>query len=113
MSILLSKIANKLLAAHNAADTEAYVACFAPAAQVLDDGQTHQGHAEIAAWFISTAKQYATLLTPLAYHEDASGATLTASVAGNYPGSPLNFDYAMAFEGELIARLTITLSNEQ
>ena len=87
-------------------DTEAYFALFAPDALVEDEGVEHHGMAAIRAWRTEV---------PLVSYEitdvepTPAGATVTATITGDFPGSPfagLKFHFEH-IEGDAIHRLRI------
>ncbi|WP_180901126.1 nuclear transport factor 2 family protein [Martelella soudanensis] len=93
--------------AADAGDTDAIKQCFAEDATVRDEGKTHTGRAAIAAWKARTASEYQYTSTPVAARTDSGRHVVTAHVAGNFPGSPVDLDYAFTLENDLIRTLEI------
>lgn len=93
--------------AANAAHAAQASLFFALDATVADEDRTHTGTAEIAAWIAEVTEKYACTATPTAVR-DANGDTIvTATVAGNFPGSPIELDYVFRIAGDRIAHLEI------
>lgn len=85
------------------------LACFAPDATVVDSGENREmvGHEAIGEWLSGTVAEY-NLSTELLRSVEVDGETVvTASVSGNFPGSPIEFDYHFVVEGGKIQRLVI------
>jgi hypothetical protein len=80
---------------------------FALDATVADEGRTHTGTAAIAAWIAGVAETYACTATPTAMREDDGRTVVTATVAGNFPGSPIELDYTFRLSGDRIVHLEI------
>ena len=80
----------------NAGETETLSACFAPNAIVRDEGRTYEGLAAITAWKVETKKYHHTV-TPLEVAQQHGKTVLTATLTGDFPGSPLtlNFDFVL------------------
>jgi hypothetical protein len=91
----------------NARDAEALAAAFSPAGRVRDEGATHVGRAAIAGWASAASARYRMQTTPLASSEEAGVVTVSASVAGDFPGSPIVLNYRFALAPEGIATLEI------
>jgi ketosteroid isomerase-like protein len=107
MPTTLPKTIAAYFAATNARDTAAVVACFAPDAVVVDERREMRGRAAIRAWRERTFGQYR-------YTSDVIDATaagerivVTARVAGDFPGSPVDLHFAFALAGDQIAALEI------
>lgn len=80
-------------AAANAHDMDAVLRCFAAEAVVHDEGQEIRGAAAIRAWKDRTDQKYSPTATPTALAEAQGRSVVTASVSGNFPGSPLPLRY--------------------
>ena len=93
--------------AANAAQAAVASLHFALDATVADEGRTHTGTAEIAAWIADVTEKYACTATPTAVREDSGQTVVTASVAGNFPGSPIELDYVFRVSGARITNLEI------
>jgi hypothetical protein len=91
-----------------ARDPATLARAFAPGALVQDEGQTHHGPAEIAAWWAAAKAKYKHSATPLDLTEAEGKTVVRASVSGDFPGSPLVLRFAFGLEGGLIRALRIT-----
>ena len=101
----LPKVVAALVAAQNSFDSVAYANCFTETAVVFDEGKTHQGRQEIAAWIAKANKEYQATMHPLEYSKTEQ--TLKTSVSGTFPGSPIIMTYHYEFDEELIQSLKI------
>lgn len=99
------------IAAYFAADRQnpdAVVRCFTAQAVVRDEGQTHTGLDAIRAWKAGASKQYSYTTSPFALEREEGDQVVRATVAGNFPGSPVDLRYRFRLERGLIASLEIT-----
>jgi hypothetical protein len=94
VTLTLSQSLNRYFAAQNAHDAEGMVSCFAPDAQVRDEGRDYSGRDEILQWKKDTIAKYGISIEPLSQTEDGDTTTIVARVAGNFPGSPADLSYA-------------------
>ena len=108
MTLTLSPNLNRYFAAQNAHDAEAMVACFAPDAEVRDEGRDYVGRDQILQWKKDTIAKYGISIEPLSLTEDGDTTRVVARVAGNFPGSPadLTYDFGLHDDG-LIRTLRI------
>ena len=108
MTLTLSKNLDRYFAAQNAHDAEGMVTCFAPDAQVHDEGRDYTGRGEILEWKKDTIAKYGISIEPLSLTEEGNTASVVARVAGNFPGSTANltYDFKLGDEG-LIEALRI------
>lgn len=90
-------------------DGEAIVACFSENAVVKDEGQTYTGLDAIKQWKMSSSTKYTYTVEPQALNESEERTIVTGLVAGNFPGSPVNLQYAFKLDGDKITALEITL----
>ena len=81
---------------------------FAPEAKVEDEGETHQGPAEIAAWWAAAKAKYNHSAAPLDLTEAEGQTIVRAKVSGDFPGSPLVLRFNFGLDGGLIQNLRIT-----
>lgn len=95
--------------ATNAHDTNALVACFDADATVFDEGeeQTFQGIEAIREWAETLNKQYQLSVEVLGMEEAGNRTLVTASVSGDFEGSPLQFKYYFTLKGDKISKLEI------
>jgi hypothetical protein len=99
------------IAAYFAADRqspEAVARCFTSQAVVKDEGHTHTGLDAIKAWKASASKLYTYTTSPFALEREEGSQVVRATVAGNFPGSPVDLRYRFRLERGLIASLEIT-----
>lgn len=90
-------------------DSEAIVACFSDEAVVKDEGQTYTGLDAIKQWKMSSSTKYTYTVEPQALNESEEQTIVTGLVSGNFPGSPVNLQYAFTLDGDKITSLEITL----
>lgn len=100
------------VAAYFAADRnngDAVAQCFTENAVVIDERQTHAGRDAIRRWKEEATTKFSYTADPFAVSEEDGQTVVTAHVAGNFPGSPVDLRYAFVLEDGKIARLEITL----
>lgn len=107
MSLVVPSPIATYFSASNAHDPDAAVACFAPAAQVVDEGETHVGPAAIRAWLVKVYAKYAVTATVTSVTPKGDGHRVAAQVAGNFPGSPATLHYDFSLVDGAITRLSI------
>jgi hypothetical protein len=105
MTDVLPPMVAAFVAAKNARDVDAQLACFAPAAVVLDEGHVYHGHDEIRGWIEAANARYSLRVRPLGYAGQGENGVLDAAVSGDFPGSPLTFRYRMRFGDDKIVSL--------
>lgn len=95
--------------AANAGDAAAAAACFAAEAVVHDEGRSHRGQPAIQQWVHETTRHYRPQVAPLqARAADREGRwEVTARVTGNFPGSPVDLDFAFTLGADRITALEI------
>jgi len=81
--------------------------CFAQDAVVVDEGRTYRGHDAIQAWQREAQKTFQYTVEPLRASRDGDRLTVTASVVGNFPGSPVQLDHVFGLAGDEIRSLEI------
>jgi hypothetical protein len=91
----------------NVGDTAALSACFAPHAIVRDEGRIYEGLAAITAWKAETKQQYHHTITPLAVTPQQGKTVLTATLTGDFPGSPITVHFDFVLEAGKILALEI------
>lgn len=96
------------VAAKNAHDAQAFIACFAADAVVRDEQQAHTGRRAIQAWFEEASRKYRTQMSATGVEERGGKTVLTADVSGDFPGSPFPFQYHLTLKAGRIAALEIT-----
>lgn len=98
------------IAAYFAADARgaaAVAACFLAHAVVKDEGRVHQGLAAIRAWKAAASTSFRYTVAPCAVESRDGVHTVTARVAGDFPGSPVDLRYRFGLECGLVASLEI------
>lgn len=88
-------------------DAAAVAACFTDDAIVKDEGRTHSGKAQIAAWKTGTATKYSYTSTPVAIDERGDETIVTCHLAGDFPGGEVDLRHFFVVEGDRIAYLEI------
>ena len=104
MKTKLSPLLAAFVAAQNAHDSAAFIACFSNDAVVHDEGHSHKGAPAIKAWFEEVSRKYRTLLevTGIATHDAET--ILTGNISGNFEGSPFPLRYQMTIsDGKITA----------
>jgi len=94
----------KPVAAYFAAEID----CFAEDAVVHDEGGTHRGRAAIRQWREETAGKYNFTSEPLALERAGEKWVVRSRVTGNFPGSPVELDYAFRLADDQIVELNIS-----
>jgi SnoaL-like domain len=88
--------------AMNDRDSSAVVACFANGAVVYDEGQEMRGLVLIKEWSERGFEKYRCTIDPTDLREADDKTVLTATIKGNFPGSPVSLDFNFALDGEKI-----------
>ena len=102
----------KPIAAYFAADQKdgnAVARCFTENAVVTDERRTHVGRDAILRWKVEASAKFSYTTDPFAVSQENGTTVVTAHVAGDFPGSPVDLRYTFVLEGDQIARLEITL----
>ena len=81
--------------------------CFTADGVVLDEGRTHTGRPAIEAWKADASTRYTYTARPRALERDGRRHVVTAHVAGDFPGSPVDLRYIFELERGRIASLEI------
>ena len=80
---------------------------FAADAQVHDEGRTHAGHEAIKAWKAAGKAKTQYFAEPLTETEVDGCTLVSASVTGNFPGSPVILNYRFTLANDRIVDLDI------
>ena len=88
-------------------DAQSVIRCFTQDATVLDEGRTHSGLAAIEAWKTDSTAKYTYTAKPYTLENQGRTYIVTAQVAGNFPGSPVDLRYTFTLERGKIATLEI------
>jgi ketosteroid isomerase-like protein len=95
------------LDAHARHDIEAELSLFSPDIVVVDDGNTHQGLAQVRRWLDRASSEYQYTATVLDAGADGTDTVVTARLEGDFPGSTVDLRYRFTVDGQRIAALTI------
>jgi ketosteroid isomerase-like protein len=107
MSISLPLPISTYFAASNTGDAKSLAGCFTDNATVKDEGQVHRGRDEIEAWQREAKQKFTFTVEPLGCDEVNDQVTVSANVAGNFPGSPARLDHVFRLAGDKIQSLEI------
>ena len=107
MSIALPKPIAAYFAATNTHNIDAMLVPFAEGATVKDEGQERGGLAAIRDWMEETIRKYGFTVAVVGAADDEGKTVVTATVSGNFPGSPAQLRYLFTLGGEKISRLEI------
>ncbi len=81
--------------------------CFTEDARVKDEGNTYSGRNAIRDWKTESSRKYTYTVEPFAIEETDDKTVVTAHLAGDFPGSPVDLRYLFVLEGDKIASLEI------
>jgi len=95
------------IAAANAQDIDAVTACFSRTAMVHDEKRERRGITAIREWAVEVSEKYRPTVEVLGVAERDGRTVVTATVSGNFPGSPVELRYAFTVTGGKIDRLEI------
>lgn len=95
------------VAAYFAADLS-YADCFAEDAVVRDEGNTHNGRAAILQWRAESARRFSYTSQPFAVEKAGEKWLVSSRVSGDFPGSPVELEYAFRLSDQQIVELTIS-----
>ena len=91
---------------HN--DIDEMLAPFAESAIVKDEGKEMRGRAAIQEWMKETNRKYRYTAEVTGVKENATTTTVTCRLTGDFPGSPVDVNYAFALKDGKIAGLEIS-----
>jgi hypothetical protein len=91
----------------NIRDVDGFVSCFDANAVVEDDGGTHRGLDQVRAWKQKTQDTNRYTIDPVHLETREGETILTATLAGDFPGSPLDLNYAFTTVDDAIVALRI------
>ena len=107
MNLQIPEIISEYINCSNAHDVEGILACFRNEATVRDEEETLHGKEAIKGWVIRTIEKYDFHFEPLKIHQDDDEATVSVSVSGTFPGSPVTLDYNFTIKNERISSLSV------
>jgi ketosteroid isomerase-like protein len=104
----LAATISRFIEASNARNLAAAVACFAADAVVEDEGETHRGLAAVRAWKKATEDRFRYTIEPTRVERRSESVTVvTATLAGDFPGSPVELKYEFTMRDDAIEALRI------
>ncbi|MCK0206891.1 nuclear transport factor 2 family protein [Starkeya koreensis] len=86
---------------------DAVARCFTPDGTVTDEKSRHAGHDAIRRWKAMASAKYRYTSEPVSFVGEDGRILVTARVAGDFPGSPVQLRYAFTLDGDRIAALEI------
>jgi hypothetical protein len=95
------------LSAENSGDLSLFDQCFADSATVRDENETHRGLAAIKEWKAETKRKYQHTVDPLSVIEKDGAFFVTNRLTGNFPGSPIELEFAFTLRNDKIISLEI------
>jgi ketosteroid isomerase-like protein len=107
MPFKLPEPLGEYFAAANAHDADRVAACFAEDAIVRDEGGEIRGREAVRAWADETGRKYRHRADAVSVEKVADRTVVTARVAGDFPGSPIDLRYRFKLAGRRIASLEI------
>ena len=107
MSLSLPDAITTYFSISNGADASHIADCFTQDACVFDEGETHRGHTAIQAWMRATREKIEYSVEPVSVSQQGNTMVVTATVTGNFPGSPVQLDHAFQLAVSQIQSLEI------
>ena len=99
---------SRFIEASNARNLDAAVACFDADAVVEDEGETHRGLAAVRAWKKATEDRFRYTIEPTGVERRSESETVViATLAGDFPGSPVELKYEFTLRDDAIEALRI------
>jgi hypothetical protein len=95
------------IAVENGDNAAALAQCFADNAIVQDQGRTMKGLAAIQRWKTETKRKYHHTVEPLASVQKNGETIVTTHLTGEFPDSPVEFQFVFGLEGDRIPSLEI------
>ncbi len=95
------------IAAENSGDISLFDQCFVDDAVVRDENETHRGLPAIKKWKAETKRKYQHTVEPLSVIQKEGKTIVTNRLTGNFPGSPIELDFAFTLSGDKIVSLEI------
>ena len=82
--------------------------CFTPEAIVVDEGIVYEGAMAIEGWQMTSQAKTRYTVEPISDVRDDVQHTVVATVAGDFPGSPVRLTHVFILAGDQIQSLKIT-----
>lgn len=108
MTMELPKAIAGYLTSANAHDAETCAGWFTEDAIVHDEGNDRHGIAAIREWKEEVTRKYRPVISALDVVKANERIIMTARVAGDFQGSPIDLHFAFTLRGDRILRLDIT-----
>ncbi len=112
MNIKLPQSIETYFQTSNSYDSCLLAECFAEDAVLYDEGMTYHGPAAIKEHIEEANNNLAVKTKVTAAVEKNGGIIVTATLAGNFDGSPVALDYYFTLKNQKITELKIVLSGE-
>ena len=109
MTIELPKAIEAYFEADRTGSPNAIAATFTESGVVKDKGKTHRGRKAIREWMADEAQQYSYAVEPFLITMEKGKTQVTAHVAGDFPGSPIDLRFIFVLAGNQVAELEITV----
>jgi ketosteroid isomerase-like protein len=93
--------------ATNERDIDTFRGLFTQDAVVHDEGQQYRGVAAIKRWLTSAVEKYRFFLAPVSLSQEGTEMILTATLSGEFPGSPLAMRFHFVLREGKISKLDI------
>ncbi|MEQ8322291.1 MAG: nuclear transport factor 2 family protein [Rhodospirillales bacterium] len=106
MTIFLPKPVSDYYAA-DLKDAVAVADCFTGDAVVTDENNTHTGRQAIIGWKEEASRRFTYTVEPFSVQDEDGKTVVTAHVAGNFPGSPVDLRYFFVLTDDKISSLEI------
>lgn len=108
MNIPLTPLTTRFVESMNTQNSADFISCFSPDAVVEDEGQTYRSTAEIQAWIEEAFRKYQPILAVTQATFSNTGAVITGTVSGSFPGSPVMLHYHLTIVEDHISTLKCT-----
>lgn len=90
-------------------DVDGMLKPFAADAVLSDNGERHEGHAELRTLFEDEVIAVRAIFTPDAVRHEDGHVVVEGPAHGDFKGSPLRFTYRFTLEDDVIKALQITI----
>lgn len=107
MSLSLPDAITTFFSISNGADDTHLADCFTHDACVFDEGETHRGRPAIQTWLHAARSKFAYRIEPISASQQGNTMEVTATVTGNFPGSPVQLDHSFQLADAQIQSLEI------
>ena len=107
MNLQLPDVVATYFEISNGGDASRIAACFCADATVADESKTHRGIAAIESWHREARQAFTYTVEPLEAAHDQGRLIVTARVAGDFPGSPVQLHHVFRLQDGQIRSLEI------